>query len=205
MCAEYYDKLVVFYGTTETGVVSVRDDSGVLGDVGSVVSSKQVDILGKDNQVLPRGQDGMVRIRNIGGRVSFFDQARWPDRRPVDHFVPGDLGMIDARNRLIMLGRQDGLINSGGVKTSPELLEQTICGAPGVMDCGVITQRDQMGIDRIVAFLVLRPEWVESTFLAYCKAKLNNHFLPSKFVVVKTIARNSNGKVDRQALARQST
>lgn len=197
------DRLIVFYGTTETGVVSVRKSAGSLGDVGTVVPTKSVEILDEQGSARPQGQVGSIRIRNVDGHASFYDRNAWAAGLASDHFVPGDNGMIDGQNHLIILGRQDGLINAGGVKTSPELLEQIISSAPGVRDCGVITQRDDMGIDRIVAFLVLRPEWSEKAFLTHCREKISHHFLPAKFVVVKTIARNSNGKVDRQALANQ--
>jgi len=199
------DKLVVFYGTTETGVVAVRASPGTLGDVGTIVASKRVEILGEDGKEKPQGQSGAIRIRNVDGSASFYDQNGIQERQGIDHFMPGDLGLIDSRHHLIMLGRQDSIINAGGVKTSPELLEQIICSAPGVRDCGVITRRDGMGIDRIVAFLVLRPGWAEGPFLTHCKEKIGHHFLPTKFVILKSIARNANGKIDRQALARQET
>ena len=99
-------------------------------------------------------------------------------------------------------GRADNVINIGGTKTTFELLEQSIAAAPGVRDCGVVCVRDQLGIDRITAVLVLDQfVWNQATFLSYCEANIIRDFLPTKFVLAKQIQRNRNNKIDRQALA----
>jgi acyl-coenzyme A synthetase/AMP-(fatty) acid ligase len=82
-------------------------------------------------------------------------------------------------------------------------LEQSIAAAPGVRDCGIVCARDQLGIDRITAVLVLDPfVWGQAKFLSYCEANIIRDFLPAKFVLTKQIQRNPNNKIDRQALAK---
>ena len=106
---------------------------------------------------------------------------------------------------MVLRGRSDDLINAGGTKVTPEQLEQALASAPGIKDCAVLRERDPLGIDRIVAFLVLNAFWNQEAFLGYCESHIVRELLPSKFVVVQQIPRNQNQKIDRKALAALAT
>lgn len=71
---------------------------------------------------------------------------------------------------MVVHGRADNVINVGGTKTTPELLERELLGAPGVLDCAIICKRDEVGIDRTIAFLMLGPAWNQEAFRDYCVA-----------------------------------
>jgi acyl-CoA synthetase (AMP-forming)/AMP-acid ligase II len=198
------DELVIFYGTTETGVVASTSEFGEPGDVGSVVEGRQVDIVGFNGEILASGERGTIRITARAAPLPYFDMPDLAEKSLRHSFSPGDIGFIDSRGHLIIQGRSDDLINAGGTKVTPELLEQALSAAPGVRDCGVLRERDNLGIDRIVAFLVLLPQWNQAAFLAYCETAIVRELLPSKFVLVQQIPRNQNGKIDRAALAKLS-
>jgi acyl-coenzyme A synthetase/AMP-(fatty) acid ligase len=126
----------------------------------------------------------------------------WTRKTPKEFFSPGDVGSINKLGHLVIHGRADNVINLGGTKTTFELLEQMLVAAPGVRDCGVVCRRDELGIDRITAILVLEPFWDQGRFLSYCEANIIRDFLPTKFVLAAQIPRNRNNKIDREALAK---
>jgi fatty-acyl-CoA synthase len=196
------ERLVLFYGTTETGVIASLWEPGESGDVGIPVPGIRADIIAPDGRVVPAGQVGTVRIQAASGPLPFFSLPDWQQRIPSESFCPGDVGSFNEHGHLMVHGREDTIINIGGTKTAPEALEQAILAAPGVRDCGVVCKADEYGIDRIVAVLVLNPYWDQAKFLAYCEANILRDFLPSKFVLVKEILRNRNNKIDREALAK---
>ena len=197
------DHLVVFYGTTETGVISIVDGDAEVGDVGAPVASRRVEIVGDTGGVMPHGELGTIRISAVSGPLPYFELADWQQKTSRESFSPGDIGSFNALGHLVIHGRADNVINIGGTKTTFELLEQSIAAAPGVRDCGVVCVRDQLGIDRITAVLVLDPfVWNQAKFLSYCEANIIRDFLPAKFVLAKQIQRNRNNKIDRQALAK---
>jgi acyl-coenzyme A synthetase/AMP-(fatty) acid ligase len=196
--------MVVFYGTTETGVIASTADFGEPGDVGSVVQGRRVDIVGINGDVLGPGERGTIRISASAGPLPYFDISDLASRTPRISFSPGDIGFINDKGHVVIQGRSDDLINAGGTKVSPELLEQAISSAPGIRDCGVLRERDNLGIDRITAFLVLAPMWNQAAFMAYCESTITRDLLPTKFVLVQQIPRNQNGKIDRGALAKLS-
>ena len=192
------ERLVIFYGTTETGVVTSTCEGETLGQV---VPGRRISII-EDGTPLPLGQVGTIRIEADAGVLPFFDAVDWQSRRPKTFFEPGDAGMLTKANELVVLGRKDGVINVGGSKTTPEVIEQSLSGAPGIKECGVVCRNDAYGIGRITALLVLAPGFSEQRFLSYCEAHVLRDFLPGKFVVVKTIPRTANSKIDRVALDR---
>ena len=194
-------ELVIFYGTTETGVIATTRASSDPGDVGRVVDGRRVEIVGLEASSTRPGEVGTIKVTSSSGILPYFDLADLATRSPRTSFSPGDLGFINPNGHVIIRGRSDDLINAGGTKVTPELLEQALAAAPGIKDCGVLRDRDLLGIDRVVAFLVLSPFWNESAFLAHCEANIVRDLLPSKFVVVQQIPRNQNQKIDRRALA----
>jgi long-chain acyl-CoA synthetase len=196
------ERLVVFYGTTESGVVSTAEDDSEAGDVGTPVTGKLVEIVDDDGCVVPNGEVGTIRIRRDAGPLPYFELSGWKQQTPRESFSPGDVGSFNTLGHLVIHGRADNVINLGGTKTTFELLEQMLLAAPGVRDCGVICQRDQLGIDRITAVLVLDPFWDQAKFLSYCEANIIRDFLPTKFVLATQIPRNRNNKIDREALAK---
>jgi acyl-coenzyme A synthetase/AMP-(fatty) acid ligase len=195
------DRFVIFYGTTETGVIASSCDPEDAKTVGYVVPGRRVEIVGTSGQTAPPDEIGRIRISASAGPLPYFELSELSERRPRSSFEPADIGKFDQQGRLIVLGREDRVINVGGTKTTPETLEQTIQAAPGIADCGVVPQVDDLGIQRIVALLVLKPGFNQQAFQAFCEANIIRDFLPSKFVVVKQLPRNLNGKIDRPALS----
>ncbi len=201
--SQFCDRFVLFYGTTETGVVSSCWWESGLGAVGATVPGRRVELIGPGDETLAAGESGRIRIRASSGPLPFYTAAEMDSRKPNDHFEPGDVGSFDAAGHLFIHGREDNVINIGGTKTTPEILEQTLLAAPGLQDCAVVCKRDALGIDRIIAFLVLGPYWNQQAFQAHCEAHIIADFLPSKFVLLRQIPRNRNNKIDREALLKQ--
>jgi len=196
------DQFVVFYGTTETGVISACWWDGDMGEVGIVVPGRRVEILGPDDASVPDNSPGTICIRATSGALPYYNVSELEDRRPNDRFCPGDIGVLDARGRLFLHGRADNIINAGGSKTTYESLEQAIMMAPGIQDCGIVCRTSEVGITQVIAALVVGPHWDQQVFLEYCEKNLAREFLPSKFVMLKKIPRNQGNKVDRETLSK---
>ena len=123
-----------------------------------------------------------------------FEGARWS--------VPGDWAEILADGTLVLLGRGSVCINTGGEKVFPEEVEEALKKHPSVRDAvavGIPDQRFGETICGVVeaaggqtpSFAVLN-EHVKGCLAAY-KA-------PRNIVVIDTIGRAPNGKVDYKRL-----
>ena len=89
---------------------------------------------------IPQGETGMIEVK---GPNVFKGYWRNPEKtraefRPDGFFITGDLGMIDARGYVHILGRGKDLIISGGFNVYPKEVESEIDGLPGVVESAVI-------------------------------------------------------------------
>jgi fatty-acyl-CoA synthase len=112
--------------------------------------------------------------------------------------MPGDYAMIEADGSLSLLGRGSVCINTGGEKVFPEEVEEVLKLHPGVHDSVVVGLPDERFGEAITAVVEARPGSAtdEAELIDHVKAKLAHFKAPKRVVVIDTIGRAPNGKVD---------
>jgi O-succinylbenzoic acid--CoA ligase len=128
------------------------------------------------------------------------DGARW--------FTTDDLGHQDADGRWHVDGRVDDLINSGGLKVAPQLVEDAIAAhLPGVAEVAVVGVPDPEWGQVVSAALVLRhgPPPTAADLRAALRGILPAHALPRRVLVTDALPVAGPGKPDRQALVEAFT
>lgn len=112
------------YGSNETAVVCGElDDSGAC----VIAAGVTVRILDEAGRVLPQGQAGVVAIRSPGLVGGYIDRPEETAAAFRDGwFVSGDAGVLLGRRVLRLLGRQDDLVNLGGIKVPALEIEQQV-------------------------------------------------------------------------------
>jgi len=89
--------------------------------------------------VLPNGEVGVIEIR---GPNVFAGYWRMPEKTAAEFhdgfFVSGDLGKIDERGYVSIVGRDKDLIITGGFNVYPKEIETEIDALPGVVESTVI-------------------------------------------------------------------
>jgi O-succinylbenzoic acid--CoA ligase len=114
--------------------------------------------------------------------------------------VTNDLAEIQQGERSFRwLGRIDNVINTGGIKVAPEILEERI-GKLLRADCLVIPRPDE----KLGQRLVLLVEWPEEgapvkSWSGLLRRELAPHEVPKQLVPVGKIPRNASYKPDRKA------
>jgi len=145
------------------------------------------------------------RIR-IGGPVLFSGYAGGP-RVPRDGwFVTGDLGRLDRAGRLVVRGRADDVINTGGHKVVPGEVAAALQGCPGVRDVAIVGQPDPEWGERIVA-VIAPDEGGDPPSLELLRmhvlGRLPRYAAPSKIVIVDALPMLPSGKHDLAGLRRE--
>ncbi|HEX5376966.1 MAG TPA: AMP-binding protein [Phenylobacterium sp.] len=116
--------------------------------------------------------------------------------------VPGDWAEVNADGTLKLLGRGSQCINTGGEKVFPEEVEEALKTHPYVRDAVVVGLPDPRFGERICA--VVEPDGVHELTLAdmseHVRAHLAAYKAPRELVVVDSIGRAPNGKVDYKAV-----
>ncbi|WP_170322776.1 AMP-binding protein [Acrocarpospora macrocephala] len=129
----------------------------------------------------------------------------WRTIDGVRYAVPGDLASLDADGRLILLGRGDGVVNTGGEKVFPEEVEQALITHPAVDDAIVVGIPDPRW-GQIVAAVVAPASGLggvpDEELIQHVRDRLAAYKSPRRIIRVGVVPRTPAGKANR-SLARQ--
>lgn len=124
------------------------------------------------------------------------DGTRW--------FATDDIGHQDDAGRWHVDGRVDDLVNTGGLKVAPRLVEDALVQRlPGVAECAVVGVPDAEWGEAVAAALVLRdgsrPLTLEDVRAAL-RGSIPDHALPRRIAVLEALPLRGPGKPDRLAV-----
>ena len=182
----------VTYGMTEassqiaTGTPALADEDP--GAVGGVLEGVHVVV----------GSDGQVRVKGPTLALGFLDGEPLP--LEAGWLQTGDLGRLDDRGVLHIVGRSSDRIISGGVNVDPLEVESRIREHAAVKDVCVLGLPDEEWGQRVVALVVWSS--APADLDEWCRSRLAPAQRPRAWVTTDAIPRNLNGKVDR-LLARE--
>ncbi len=179
------------YGLTEAcsqvATVVPGEERASLGTVGPPLDGLDVTITGEG------------RISVDGPQVSPGYLGEPPRSGPL---VTGDLGRVDGAGRLVVLGRADDVIVTGGEKVWPQHVEDVLREHPGVDDVAVFGEPDEEWGQRVVATYAGTAGRQELE--SWARTRLARHAVPKDWRTASAIPRTPLGKVIRSALARPS-
>jgi malonyl-CoA/methylmalonyl-CoA synthetase len=153
------------------------------------------------------GEAGVIEVR---GPNVFAGYWRQPERtraefRPDGFFVTGDVGRIDERGYLWIVGRAKDLIISGGYNVYPREVEEAIEAIAGVEESAVIGLPHADFGEGVTAVVVAprRPATLnEAAVLTRLRERLAGYKLPKRVLFVDALPRNAMGKVQKDVLRR---
>ena len=120
-------------------------------------------------------------------------------------FKTGDVGKIDERGYVTIVGRSKDLIISGGYNVYPAEIEGYINDMPGVAESALVGVPHPDFGEVGVAVVIAKPGTHLSgeAVLASLKAQLANFKIPKKCFVLPELPRNTMGKVQKNLLREQ--
>jgi malonyl-CoA/methylmalonyl-CoA synthetase len=122
--------------------------------------------------------------------------------RPDGFFITGDLGKIDPRGYVHIVGRGKDLIITGGYNVYPKEVETEIDAMPGVFESAVIGLPHRDFGEGVTAVVVRKPgATLESAaILKALEIRLARFKLPKQVIIVDDLPRNAMGKVQKNLL-----
>ncbi|MGZ4961248.1 MAG: class I adenylate-forming enzyme family protein [Limisphaerales bacterium] len=119
---------------------------------------------------------------------------------PDGWFTTGDIGRIDSLGYLYLAGRKTAVINLAGRKVFPEEIESVLNRHPAVSESRAYgTAHPHLG-ELVEAEVVLRETATTDALRDFCRVHLSTDKVPSRFHLVKLIAKTAvTGKIRRQA------
>lgn len=203
--ARLCSQMVYYYGTTETGTVSSAPAHALTeipGSVGYVTPDVTVEILDSDGRPLPIGSEGTLRIRSPMNVDRYLDDPALSQIAFRDGcFHTGDTGYIMQDGMLVITGREKDVLNLGGDKVRPQVIEEVLTTFEGVGEAAALTMPNKLGIDEVWALVVPNGPINETALLAHCRNNLPSPCVPARIAQVERLPRNENGKIERHRLA----
>jgi len=195
------------YGMTETNMNTSNpyDGERVPGAVGFPLPGVSVRVTEPETgKELPREEIGMIEVK---GPNVFKGYWRMPEKtksefRPDGFFITGDLGKIDDKGYVHILGRGKDLVISGGFNVYPKEIESEIDAMPGVIESAVIGVPHADFGEGVTAVLVCNKgaEITEAAVLKALDGRLAKFKMPKRVFVVDELPRNTMGKVQKNVL-----
>jgi long-chain acyl-CoA synthetase len=203
LCANF----VQVYGATICGRISALSGPEIetrSDTLGHVLPHVLLQIVDADDNVVPPGEPGTIRLRSPGMARSIYGAGTGGsgDSFKGGWAYPGDLGTLDADGFLQLLGRTSDLIIRGGANVHPAEVELVIGECEGVQEVAVVGFTKLPEGEEIAAFVV-SPSLTEAALDAHCRTRLAPDKRPRKFVLVADLPRNANGKVLRLELRKR--
>jgi malonyl-CoA/methylmalonyl-CoA synthetase len=196
------------YGMSETlmNTSNPHDGERVAGSVGPALPGVEVRITDPESgAVLPQaGAVGMIEVR---GPNVFCGYWRMPEKTAAElradgFFITGDVGRLDERGYLFIVGRAKDLIISGGFNVYPVEVESEIDALPGVAESAVIGVPHPDFGEGVTAVVVPNASAAldENALRSALEQRLAKYKLPKRIVFVSEMPRNAMGKVQKAAL-----
>jgi malonyl-CoA/methylmalonyl-CoA synthetase len=195
------------YGMTETGMNTSNpyDGERIAGSVGLPLKDVDVRVSDPDSgRPLAAGEPGMIEIRgpNVFKGYWGMPEKTRAEFRDDGFFISGDLGTIDERGYLTVLGRDKDLVITGGFNVYPKELELAIDALPGVVESAVIgLPHPDLG-EGVTAVVVAEEGKApsEATIIAALRRDLAGYKLPKRILFVESLPRNTMAKVQKNVL-----
>jgi malonyl-CoA/methylmalonyl-CoA synthetase len=195
------------YGMTETNMNTSNpyDGERVPGAVGYPLPGVSVRVTDPETgKELARDEVGMIEVK---GPNVFKGYWRMPEKTKAEFrddgfFITGDLGKIDGKSYVHILGRGKDLVISGGFNVYPKEIETEIDAMPGVIESAVIGVPHADFGEGVTAVVVCTKgaKVDEGAVLKALEERLAKFKMPKRVIVVDELPRNTMGKVQKNIL-----
>ncbi len=197
------------YGMSETGMLCSnpcrpREGERVSGSVGPALPGVQVRIVDDEGLICPDGAVGHVEVK---GPNVFVGYLGMPDKTAEAFtadgwFRTGDVGQIDDRSYVHLVGRAKDLIITGGFNVYPAEVECHIDKMPGVIESAVIGVPHPDFGEGVVAVVVAQAgaQLDETDMIQSLKQTIAGYKVPKRIIVTDELPRNAMGKVQKNLL-----
>jgi malonyl-CoA/methylmalonyl-CoA synthetase len=195
------------YGMTETNMNTSNpyDGERVPGAVGQALPGVSVRVTDPETgKEMAPDTIGMIEVK---GANVFKGYWRMPEKTKAEFrddgfFITGDLGKIDAKGYVHILGRGKDLVISGGFNVYPKEIESEIDAMAGVVESAVIGVPHADFGEGVTAVVVSDKTsgLTEEGVIAALDGRIAKFKMPKRVIFVEDLPRNTMGKVQKNVL-----
>jgi len=200
--------VVIGYTSTEaaitTGTVPGDAPEVMAATVGRARENVELEVIDDDGRPCAIGEVGRVRCRSGAVMRGYWhDSERTTEVLAPDGWLStGDLGCLDERGYLTLVGRRSEMYIRGGYNVYPAEVERVLSAHPSVAQVAVVGTPDRVLGEIGTAFVVAVGGSVPALddLRAAVRAVLADYKAPDRLVLVDELPLTAMGKVDKTAL-----
>jgi len=203
-----FSTIITGYGLTEGGTITGTgpddDFETIATTVGRARPGLEISIADDDGKAQPVGQPGEVLVRGYSVMRGYLDDPAETARAvdPEGWLHTGDLGTLDERGCLRIVGRKKDMFIVGGFNAYPAEIENLLLGHPSVGRVAVVGMPDARLGEVGMAFVVVAPgaELQPDELIEWARAAMANYKVPRAIEIVDDLPVNAAGKVEKDVL-----
>jgi long-chain acyl-CoA synthetase len=195
--------IYIMYGATEASarLTYLEPDrfEDKLDSIGKPISGVILRVLDEKGEEVPIGRTG--ELVATGPNIM---QGYWKDLKSTSKVLngngyhTGDLGYKDKEGYFYVTGRKDNLLKIGGHRINPQEIEDALMETELVIEAAVLGIPDELLGRKLVAIVTPKNEDCSAgRILSKCSEKLPRFKLPGEINLVRSLPKNTSGKIDR--------
>jgi benzoate-CoA ligase family protein len=178
------------------------------GTTGVAVPGYDLRILDETGRQTPHGTPGTLYVSGASAATGYW--SRYDASRQVfqgEWLRTGDTYVLDADGYYSCLGRTSDMLKASGMWVAPAEVEARLLTHDAVAQAVVVAGHDADGLEKPVAYVVLRPgcRASETELVGFCRDGLPAYKRPRRIVFVDGYPTTATGKVRRVELRVMAT
>jgi len=190
------------------GLISTYPDSTQderLLTVGKPLAFTELKLVDEKGKEVAPGEIGEIFLGGPSCAGGYFKDpaATWQSWTKDGWFKMGDLGRLDSKGNLVMVGRKKDLIIRGGQNIYPLEVENLLHAHPKVAGVAIVGMPDTVMGEKACAFVVPKPGQTfnfEDMISFLKKQKIASYKLPERLEIIDKIPLAAEQKPDKKAL-----
>jgi acyl-CoA synthetase (AMP-forming)/AMP-acid ligase II len=163
-------------------------------------------ILDSEGKEVLAGEEGEICMRGPSVMLGYWRNEEATEAALGHGWLrSGDLGRMDERGLIYLLGRSKELIKTGGENVYPAEVDAVFAGMPEIADAGCCGVADKQWGEAVKAFVVLKPgmELSREEITERFKAQIASYKRPRYIEFVDQLPRDMLGKLQRLELSQR--
>lgn len=207
-----YTKIFNLYGSTESGVSCVYEinPTNIKNNcIGKPTYNSEILIVDKNKKEISSSihNPGLLACRSKANMISYYGENinSYLDVLKNGVVYSNDIAYIDDDGDIILIGRKNDVISIGGIKVSPNEIEDVAIRYPLISDSACIPINDDLKGNVPKLFIVLKKEVSKEDFdckhfKIFLEKNLEHFKVPSAVEIIDKIPRTYKGSVQRALL-----
>jgi 4-hydroxybenzoate-CoA ligase len=192
-------------GSTEMLHIFLSNQSGSIrpGSTGKPVPGYELKLMDEDGREVPQGEIGTLMVRGDSA-AQFYWRRREKTRKTMqgEWINTGDKYYMDKEGYYWCAGRSDDMLKVGGIWVSPVEVENCLVEHRAVLESAIVGRKDDQGLIKPKAFVVLREGISPSEALAeelkeWVQERLAKYKYPRWIDFIPELPKSATGKIQR--------